>query len=300
MLVLLRLQQINYRMGIMAIQKRTTRPAVLMSEVLSLAGAGTVSSLEDYRARLEQLGDSAGRSAARPTWVLPIRGSGRVLQARAPVYERFGAAEQAASVAAREAMESSSILEHRALCTGSDEDIDAFMESLKGVDAALSAAWKIRALGTLLVRVLPGNLAAEAATEETRVRERLKKGSAREAALAMEELRSAHVRTLAARLPPATACLVLLREEPEVSEVAASVLAAAHKAAGRADRVATKARNRLRLQSSARGLGKEIIGGGSGSGSGSGNGGHGGYGGCNGGGSSNSHVINFVTSRRPR
>lgn len=80
-------------------------------------------------------------SAKGEPWSFPkLDGSGR-MTVRPPEYVCVARVLQETSEAVRRSLRDAGVLEHRALVTGSDADVSAYMESLRSVDAALAAYW---------------------------------------------------------------------------------------------------------------------------------------------------------------
>lgn len=130
-------------------------------------GGAEGQALTAYRERLAGLGASAGKAmaAAAPgsPWTAELKGGDRVL-IKPPSYLSMGVELERVRTALHAALERASVLEHRALVTGSSIDAAAFAESAADVQASAADAWRLEALRVALSRehVMRQRAAAEA------------------------------------------------------------------------------------------------------------------------------------------
>jgi hypothetical protein len=132
------------------------------SAAAALMGLGRVESLADtagmgaYRAALETLGsEAAGRVGARSQWTARLRdgrGVRKEVLVTPPAYSPLDAEVRNAQTAVRDALTRASILEHRALMSADDADIERFRRVLEDVDDALARLWALEAWGALRKR----------------------------------------------------------------------------------------------------------------------------------------------------
>lgn len=135
--------------------KRMQRMQTLINGSLDLTTTNN-NKMREYRDALQTLGsEAAGRVGLGVGWSAKLRdakGVRRDMRIVPPVYEPFSSALSEAREALRSSMTDASILEHRAMMTGQDDDLEAFKKSLAAVDDAVSRAWALEAWGALRKR----------------------------------------------------------------------------------------------------------------------------------------------------
>lgn len=114
--------------------------------------------MDEYRARLKDLGAlAASKIGSTKPWTTEIRqtpdGDLKIMSVKPPVYVSLESALDTASIGVRAALVNCSVLEHRALTTGTKEDVDTYFDALGELDAAMARLWDSHEIGATRKRV---------------------------------------------------------------------------------------------------------------------------------------------------